>query len=159
MFRFIKVYSGTRDHKFRAHNFEGGRTMQFKQRSAYMALGSVLVILGLLCIAFVTRAAGEAWTTKSNMPTARYGLAANIVEGKIYAIGGWGWGSGYLTTVEEYDPATDTWKSKRPMPTPRSGISAAIVNNKIYIIGGYGGLGGQYKYLSVVEEYDPSLDK
>jgi N-acetylneuraminic acid mutarotase len=36
------------------------------------------------------------------MPTARNNLAAAILDGKIYAIGGYG--ATYLKTVEEYFP-------------------------------------------------------
>lgn len=38
------------------------------------------------------------------MPTARSGLAASAVNGKIYAIGGWAGGGAAISTVEEYDP-------------------------------------------------------
>src|SRR5262249_43376576 len=42
-------------------------------------------------------------TPPAPMPTARYGLAAATVNGKIYAIGG----AGGSNTVEVYDPATN----------------------------------------------------
>jgi N-acetylneuraminic acid mutarotase len=90
------------------------------------------------------------WSHKAPLPTARTGAAAVAVGAKIYAIGGGG--GGFLTTVEEYDPATNTWSSKAPMPTSRMDLAAAVVNNKIYAIGGFGGGGGNY--LATVEEYD-----
>jgi hypothetical protein len=90
------------------------------------------------------------WATKANMPTGRYGMAAGVVNNKIYAIGGYN-GSSSLTTVEEYDPATNTWTTKTPMPTSRYGLAAGVVNNKIYAIGGYGG-------LTTVGEYDPAIN-
>jgi len=54
--------------------------------------------------------ATDTWTTKSPIPTARWGLTTGTVNGKIYAIGG---GNVYpptkcYRTVEEYDPVTDT---------------------------------------------------
>jgi N-acetylneuraminic acid mutarotase len=76
------------------------------------------------------------------------------VNGKIYAIGGYNDSSGCLSTVEEYDPATDTWTTKTPMPTTRAGLAIGVVNNKIYAIGGHGG----GSLLSTVEEYDPKYD-
>ncbi|TEB06805.1 Intracellular serine protease [Pelotomaculum schinkii] len=96
---------------------------------------------------------GEIWNIKASMPTPRFRLAAAEVNGKIYAIGGEG-SSGYLNTVEEYDPATNTWTTKASMPTPRDGLAAAAVNGKIYAIGG-GNYNGK---LNTVEEYDPATN-
>ena len=90
------------------------------------------------------------------MPTARYGLAAAEVGGKIYAIGGVGSGGGILNVVEEYDPASDTWATTVHMPTARYDLAAAAVGGKIYAIGGLNG--GVLNVVDVVEEYDPAHD-
>ena len=97
----------------------------------------------------------DTWTKKADMPTLRHGLSTSVVNGKIYAIGGWT-GSSTLSTVEEYDPVTDTWIRKAHMPTARHGLSTSVVNGKIYAIGGwtYGP-----EIVSTVEEYDPATDK
>jgi N-acetylneuraminic acid mutarotase len=81
------------------------------------------------------------------MPTARTGLAVGVVNNKIYAIGGLN-SSGNLTTVEEYDPATNTWTTKTSMQTGRYYLAAGVVNNKMYAIGGYNGS----SYFTTVEE-------
>jgi N-acetylneuraminic acid mutarotase len=98
------------------------------------------------------------WTTKADLPTARRALAAAVVNGKIYAIGGYledGLGTGYLATVEEYDPLVDAWSTKLDMPTARRHLAAAAVNGKIYAIGGF----NLDTYdLATVEEYDPLGD-
>jgi hypothetical protein len=56
--------------------------------------------------------ARDTWIRKADMPTARWGLATSAVSGKIYAMGGTPGGTPdrvvHLSTVEEYDPATDT---------------------------------------------------
>ena len=45
------------------------------------------------------------------MPTSRVGFGVvSANNGKIYAIGGYNDYS--LSTVEEYDPATDTWATR-----------------------------------------------
>ncbi|MHC4175656.1 MAG: Kelch repeat-containing protein [Planctomycetota bacterium] len=94
-----------------------------------------------------------AWTQKADMPTARWMHASAAINGKIYVIGGrlnegdW-W---KLSTVEEYDPATDTWTRKADMPTGRNSLSTSVVSGKIYAIGGNGG-------PSAVQEYDPGTD-
>jgi N-acetylneuraminic acid mutarotase len=89
----------------------------------------------------------------ASIPTAREWLTVGVVGGKIYAIGGTSGGS-FLTTVEEYNPATNTWTTKTPMLTGRSGLAVGVVNNKIYAIGGSDGS----NYLTTVEEYDPTTD-
>ncbi len=101
--------------------------------------------------------ATDTWQQKASMPTARYSLAVCVVNNKIYAIGGYKYNyysSGFLNTVEEYDPATDTWQQKTNMPTARFGLAVGVVNNKIYAIGGYNDNG----FLNTVEEYDPATD-
>jgi len=78
-----------------------------------------------------------------------------VVNGKIYAIGGYRSGS-HLSTVEEYDPATDTWTKKADMPAARDVVSTSVVNGKIYAIGGQSE--NQWPAFSTVEEYDPVTD-
>ena len=97
----------------------------------------------------------DTWTRKADMPTARGGLSASVVDGKIYAIGGEA-GSQVFSTVEAYDPATDTWTRKADMPTPRGFFFTAVVNDKIYAIGGAGG--NPLSAVELVEVYDPATD-
>ena len=87
------------------------------------------------------------WTTKTNMPTARSGVASSVVNGKIYVFGGND--GNYLSVVEKYNPETNTWTTKAPMPTTRGLLASSPVNGKIYVFGGNNG-----DYLSTVEEYD-----
>lgn len=101
---------------------------------------------------------GDSWTTKLSMPTARRGLGAAVVDGKIYVLGGYKEGSGLLGTNEEYDPSTNTWTTKSPMPTPRESFGIAVWQNKIYVIGGGIIDGIFYKAVSVNEVYNPSND-
>ncbi len=116
----------------------------------------VMVVAVLLGMASMSSALEETWTRKSDMLTARFGLSTSAVDGKIYAIGGGRALDGpYLSTVEEYEPATDTWTRKADMPTARIGRAAGVVNGKIYVIGG-----AQRRGVSIptVEEYDPATD-
>ena len=100
----------------------------------------------------------DTWTEKADMPTARGTLSTSVVNGKIYAIGGWPlWPAPFsLSIVEEYDPVTDTWTKKADMPTERGGFSTSVVNGKIYAIGGF--QPRIQECLSTVEEYDPATD-
>ena len=85
------------------------------------------------------------------MPTSRSNLGAAIVNGRIYAIGGYIQGMGATNKVEEYDIATDTWTTKANMPTLRQSLGVSACNGKIYAIGGQGG------YYSKNEEYTPTI--
>ena len=98
---------------------------------------------------------GGCWTQRTPMPTARTDLAAAAVNNKIYAIGGRAGWTG-LTTVEEYDPATNTWTTKSPMPTGRYSCTATVANGKIYVIGGI--TNSSDYHVATVEEYDPVSD-
>lgn len=108
------------------------------------------------------------WTTKATMPTPRWGMTVSVVNGLIYAIGGWaGWPE--LSVVEVYDPATDTWSTTipgtstllTPMPTARDDFGFAVVNGLIYAIGG--DINAYDPYVvpaipcctTVMEAYDP----
>jgi hypothetical protein len=112
---------------------------------------STIVVPSVLC-------AEDSWETMADMPTAREGSGVAVVDGKIYAIGGWN--GGFLSTNEMYDPETDTWTTKQPMPTARCYFAIAVYMNKIYVIGGTFGE-KDIVYVGspgVNEVYDPLAD-
>lgn len=79
----------------------------------------------------------DTWTTGADMPTARWGMATGVINGKIYTIGGSISGNiRQVPNVEEYDPVTDTWTRKNDMPTARYMFSASVVGDSIYAVGG-----------------------
>jgi len=47
--------------------------------------------------------ATDTWSNGDNMPTTRTDMAIGVVDGKIYAVGGWKNGA-FLSVVEEYTP-------------------------------------------------------
>jgi len=104
--------------------------------------------------------ATDTWTRKADMPEARFALSTSVIDGKIYAIGGIvasHMSGSAVSTVEEYDPATDSWTANADMPTARTYLSTCVVNGKIYAIGGTRG-GSVTRVLSTVEAYDPAAD-
>jgi N-acetylneuraminic acid mutarotase len=120
---------------------------------------AALVAIVLLSLASISPAEAGEWTRKADMPTARDRHSASVVNGRIYAIGGWGtrWGAGFGSdAVEEYDPVNDKWKKRTPMPTLRYEFSTSAVNGRIYAIGGWDM--AKNIFLSSVEEYDPAAD-
>ena len=121
-----------------------------------MALLLVLVFLAASCKVIDKPALSSdemkenSWTTLlAPMPTARGGLDAAVVDGKIYAIGG-----GASNKNEEYDPTTNTWTVKAAIPTSRSCLATVTVQNKIYAIGG---IANEYPWIPIAknEVYDP----
>lgn len=106
-----------------------------------------LILCGLLVISSMSLAAGDQLEPKTDVPTPRFGLCVSVVNGKIYAIGGFS----SLPIVEEYDPATDTWTRKANMPFGKHWFATCVLDGKIYAIGGSGP-------VSTVEEYDTAAD-
>lgn len=81
--------------------------------------------------------ATDTWTTKEPVPTNRWQMKANVVDGKIYVISGRTAGPHSTVNVTEvYDPVTDSWATKASIPYPVVGYASAVINNKIYVIGG-----------------------
>lgn len=82
----------------------------------------------------------DTWETRKSMPTSREWVEANVVDGKIYVVGGVTDNFRSITTSanEVYDPVTDSWTIKKSAPIAVIKGSSAVVGQKIYIIGGIG---------------------
>jgi hypothetical protein len=97
--------------------------------------------------------ATNSWSAATPMPTARMGLVAAVVNGKIYAIGGRtdGFSISAVGTVEVFDPATKLWSIGNPMPSPRYFAAAAVVGGENHVAGGE----FEVNVLPTVEAYNP----
>lgn len=127
----------------------------YKTKRNFIWLLAGLMFIGLLGLASISLAAEGIWTRKADMPTARGWMASAVVDGKIYAIGGFAnWAA--LSTVEVYDTKTDTWAKKANIPTARLYFSAAVLNGMIYAIGGM--LSPDNVPINLVEAYNPRTD-
>ena len=105
----------------------------------------------------------DTWTQKADMPTPKKTMTC-VVNGKIYAIGGWSTTNEkpHLETVEVYDPAIDTWTKAQSMNCARCSAAIGVVNGKIYAIGGLGSPPIQEQsdlYLSSVEVFNPKTNQ
>jgi len=83
--------------------------------------------------------AANEWTSLAPMPTARSGLGAAVLDGKIIVLGGEvnpAHPNRVFPQVELYDPSTDRWTSLADMPVPRHGIGAVAIGNRIHVPGG-----------------------
>jgi N-acetylneuraminic acid mutarotase len=100
----------------------------------------------------------DSWQTKTSMPTARYGIEANVVDGKFYLIGGYESFSipNKSAKVEVYDPVTDTWTTGSPLPTAVGEYASAVVDGKVYVISGSV---SESAMTNLTQIYDPKTDK
>lgn len=104
------------------------------QNRIYCMGGSVNVTTmnpneGLTKVNEVYNPATDTWETKAAMPTAISSPQADVVNDKIFVVGG-NLNAGTLNEV--YDPATDKWSFKSPMPEVDFSGSSAVFDNKIY---------------------------
>ena len=65
------------------------------------------------------------------MPTPRSDLAAAVIDGRMYVVGGFG-----SPNLEAYDPGLDKWSTYTSMPTSRGDLAADVVDNQLFAVGG-----------------------
>lgn len=85
----------------------------------------------------VYNAATNTWETKAPLPNIWGGMAAAVLNGRLFLVGGYGWASDFpLAKVEAYDPLTNRWMAIAPLPAGSSGGAAATVGSRIFYISG-----------------------
>ncbi|HYN63409.1 MAG TPA: kelch repeat-containing protein [Candidatus Limnocylindrales bacterium] len=77
----------------------------------------------------------EAWMSGAEMPAPRDHLAAVVVEGEIWAIGGRVSGRAQ-SRVDIYDPMADAWHPGPPLPVATSGAAEGVLDGFILVSGG-----------------------
>ena len=83
--------------------------MLYMQKLKYVFQYSTLFIFHLIILSLISCEQADNWTRKADMPTPRMGLSTCVVNGKIYAIGGYPKANVEgLKTMEVYDPSTNT---------------------------------------------------
>jgi len=83
------------------------------------------------------------------MPTGHDDLAAGVVNGRFYVVGGSDPSGG--TSLTAYDPATNAWTREAPTLTARTRSAAGVVGNILYVIGG----GPDNPVVATNEAYTP----
>jgi N-acetylneuraminic acid mutarotase len=105
--------------------------------------------------------ATNTWETNTPMPTARYLLQANVVNDKIYVMGGFTAFNHFTNTSEVYDTDTNVWTTAASIPNAAPGSTSVVADNKIYLIGGDKTSYGSKLYsapANMNEIYDPATD-
>lgn len=91
----------------------------------------------------------ERWYQVAEMPTRRCRAGLAVLNGKVYAVGGFN-GSLRVRTVDVYDPVLDQWSSCANMEARRSTLGVAVLGDLIYAVGGFDGSTG----LNTAEVFD-----
>ncbi|WP_307795323.1 Kelch repeat-containing protein [Actinacidiphila acididurans] len=98
-------------------------------------------------------AAGK-WTQLASATEARQAPGHGIIDGKLYAAGGWQGDGTPDPTLEIYDIASNTWSKGAPEPRPHAGAGSAVLDGKLYLIGGCDVACG----VTDASMYDPASD-
>ena len=71
--------------------------------------------------------ATNAWEAVAPLATERMNHGVAVLDGKLYAVGGYNDDDDFLSSVERYDPATNAWEAAAPLTTARClhGITVA----------------------------------
>ena len=77
----------------------------------------------------------DCWIPGPRLLMPRRHVAAGVVNGIIYAVGGHN-GSEHLNTVESFDPTNGSWQLCKSMQICRRGMSVGVLNDMLYAIGG-----------------------
>jgi N-acetylneuraminic acid mutarotase len=144
------------------------RGTQMPIRAVHMAIAAcrnkIYVFSGITEV--YDPATGE-WQTAASMPNPwapafPVGIQANVVDGKVYLIGGsrnWApYAYQFFSWNWMYDPANDSWSERASIPLGVSGYASCVVDDKIYVIGGAYNYSGYAYYTDRVQIYDPRTD-
>lgn len=93
-------------------------------------------------------------TPLAAMSVSRCGFGLDVVDGKLFACGGYDRGE-CLKSTEMYDPKLNKWLPAADMCVPRGRFSTEIVGNVVYAVGGSNGIEEQKS----VECYDYEKNK
>jgi hypothetical protein len=91
----------------------------------------------------------DSWTRVADLPTARSGITAGVIRGRVYVFGGEA-PEGTFRANEAYLSDLDRWQTMAPMPTGRHGLGSAVVNDRLYVIGGGPTPGGSFSNVNEV---------
>ena len=98
--------------------------------------------------------AADSWQQLAAMPTAKYSHAAAVLDGKIYASGGFTTSGDASDALEAYDPVANTWTTLASLSQARTSHASAVVRGKLYVFGGFSDSAG--RTMDLVEVYSPA---
>jgi N-acetylneuraminic acid mutarotase len=93
--------------------------------------------------------ATNTWTSKTDMPVARYWMnGAGVLGGKIYVTGGFTSKHHPSASVFAYNPASNTWTRKRDMPAAGGNGVTGVIGGRLYVVtfSGWGKVPNLFRY-------------
>lgn len=105
------------------------------------------------------------WNRLPSMPTPREGLGVAVINGLLYAVGGYTMIANQYTAntpaLESFNPTTAEWKVLEGMPTPRSFFATGAIGTVLYTAGGQAGTtsGNTSTIVSTMEAYNTITGK
>jgi N-acetylneuraminic acid mutarotase len=129
------------------------------------ALLAACVLAGVLTVqATLTRAQPIAplpevhgWSMAAALMVPRSEHSIALLDGRIYAIGGYPYGRIPSNVVQVYTVASNSWALGPPLPVPLHHTVAAAAGGRLYVIGGEfegAGTGRPEQYVDTVYELD-----
>uniref|UniRef100_A0A8C5EJE5 BTB domain-containing protein n=1 Tax=Gouania willdenowi TaxID=441366 RepID=A0A8C5EJE5_GOUWI len=113
----------------------------------------------------------EAWLRLADFQVPRSGLAACVISGLFYAVGGRNNapdGNMDSNALDCYNPLNNCWRPCSPMSVPRNRIGVGVIDGMIYAVGGSHGCIHHNSvesinyisiFLSALLRYDPKMDE
>ena len=96
------------------------------------------------------------WITRTPMPMPRQEVYPDLLEGRIYLIGGFTASGSFSNRTSAYELATDTWFVREALPALRHHIFCVAHDGLLYAIGGFY---GNWYAASTVYAYDPDANQ
>lgn len=102
-------------------------------------------------------ATGHDWRSVTKPPLGRFEAMAGVVDGRLFALSGFGMGEQIQPDTFIYSPQGDRWSTGMPMPIGVTHAGAAVAGGTIWILGGFIG-NHPGVATSKVQVYDPGAD-
>ena len=97
------------------------------------------------------------WSKAAPPTVARQELYPEVLNGKIYVVGGvLNPSTEFSAHFESYDPIKDTWTVLRPLPEARHHITLSAVNGLLYGVGGFTGGFPDWRAQPTMFIYNPA---
>ncbi len=97
------------------------------------------------------------WNNLTAASTGRFETRTEVIDNKMYVIGGWIPSLNATGLNEIYEPDTDSWSIGTPMPTPTTHVGSVAVGTDIWFIGGF--IGNHPGVATdIVQIYDTKTD-
>jgi N-acetylneuraminic acid mutarotase len=94
------------------------------------------------------------WTALPPLPHVRYAHDVDVLDGKVYVMGGEA-GGRYVAAVDVFDPVAGTWSRAADMIQPRASLDMVPVGQVIYVLGGW----DVSEPTDRMQVYDPAADR